>query len=108
MKHNWKLPAALLCALLLFGCAQGGAAGASSVPAASAPAPSSAQTAPENGLEPVSSSVLADLERRAAALADLCRPWLAGQQAGDAGALRAALEEAGEPVLVPEHSGVSA
>ena len=27
MKHNWKLPAALLCALLLFGCAQGGAAG---------------------------------------------------------------------------------
>ena len=53
-------------------------------------------------------TVLADLQRRAAALADVCRPWLEQQEPGGAEALRTALAGAGETLLATENSSVSA
>lgn len=107
MKHICKLLAVLLCGLILCCCTQRGGA-PSSVPSSAAPEPGSMQAAPENGLEPVDAAVLADLQRRAAALADVCRPWLEQPQPGAAEALRAALAGAGETLLVAEDSSVSA
>ena len=90
MKRAYKLLAVLLGVLVLGGCAQRGAAPAS-VPSSAAPTPGSVQAFPENGLEPVDTTVLADLQRRAAAVADVCRPWLEQQQPGGAEALRTCL-----------------
>ena len=107
MKRAYKLLAVLLGVLVLGGCAQRGAAPAS-VPSSAAPTPGSVQAFPENGLEPVDTTVLADLQRRAAALADVCRPWLEQQQPGGAEALRTALAGAGETLLAAENGRVSA
>ena len=107
MKRAYKLLAVLLGVLVLGGCAQRGAAPAS-VPSSAAPTPGSVQAFPENGLEPVDTTVLADLQRRAAALADVCRPWLEQQQPGGAEALRTALAGAGETLLAAENGSVSA
>lgn len=107
MKRAYKLLAVLLGVLVLGGCAQRGAAPAS-VPSSAAPTPGSVQAFPENGLEPVDATVLADLQRRAAALADVCRPWLEQQQPGGAEALRTALAGAGETLLAAENGSVSA